>query len=65
MKKPKTAGLVSPIPPTGKRGTNPIAAEPLDKQTSAGDFEKMRKAEKFRPQSVDVNHRFGKRSGST
>jgi hypothetical protein len=64
MKKTKTGRLLGPVPPAAKPGMDHIYAELLDKAMQPTD-DKMKKAEKFRPESVDVNHRFGKRAGST
>ena len=64
MKKTRIARPLGLVPAGKKPAMDHIYVDLLDKAMHPSN-DKMKKAEKFRPVSVDVNHRFGKRSGST
>ena len=64
MKNGTNKHILASKPTQGKRGTQGISRGMADKQPEQPLVEQVPKTEELRQRSVDVNHRFGKSSGS-
>ena len=65
MKNTNIARHYGAKPLTGKRGTNRVELELVDKAKDPSGLEKLTRNEELRLPCVDAVHRFGKKSGST